>query len=96
MGEKLLQNKIVVVSVLALLVGAGAGYALGQRAGYGKGDAAGYARAEVDAKKVQEAAARKATDDAARVANPFQVSNPLEGVEANPFERAKKVLNPFQ
>ena len=43
----------------------------------------------------QELAGQKAAEDAADAANPFKASNPLEGVEANPFETAKKVLNPF-
>ena len=34
-------------------------------------------------------------EDAADAANPFKAANPLEGVESNPFEQAKKVLNPF-
>jgi len=47
-------------------------------------------------KKVQDEAAKKAADDAAKAANPFQAVNPLEGVEANPFEKAKSILNPFK
>ena len=46
-------------------------------------------------KKAQEIAGQKAAEDAAKAANPFGVANPLEGVETNPFEEAKKVLNPF-
>ena len=64
-------------------------------AGYLVGNSLGYKKAEADIKKLNEAAAQKATDDLAKAANPFQAVNPLEGIEANPFEKAKKVLNPF-
>lgn len=63
--------------------------------GYWAGDWRGYSRSQAEVKKAQEVAAQKATEDAAKAANPFKASNPLEGVEANPFEEAKKVLNPF-
>ena len=64
-------------------------------AGYLVGDSVGYKRAEADIKKLDEVAAQKAADDLAKAANPFQAVNPLEGVESNPFEKAKQVLNPF-
>ena len=63
--------------------------------GYWVGDWQGYSRSQADVKKAQEVAGQKAADDAAKAANPFKATNPLEGVEANPFEEAKKVLNPF-
>ncbi|HXK40866.1 MAG TPA: hypothetical protein VJ046_02075 [Candidatus Paceibacterota bacterium] len=63
--------------------------------GYWAGDWQGYSRSQADVKKAQEVAGQKAAEDAAKVANPFKATNPLEGVEANPFEEAKKVLNPF-
>ena len=63
--------------------------------GYWIGDGQGYSRSQADVKKAQEAAGQKAGEDAAKAANPFKASNPLEGVESNPFEEAKKVLNPF-
>jgi len=59
------------------------------------GDWQGYSRSQNDVKKAQEVAAQKAAEDAAKAANPFKATNPLEGVESNPFEEAKKVLNPF-
>ena len=59
------------------------------------GDWQGYSRSQNDVKKAQEVAAQKAAEDAAKAANPFKAANPLEGVESNPFEQAKKVLNPF-
>ena len=37
----------------------------------------------------------KSAAEIGKAANPFGAVNPLEGVEANPFEKAKKVLNPF-
>ena len=39
--------------------------------------------------------AQKAVEDVAKAENPFRADNPLAGVETNPFEKAKKVLNPF-
>ena len=45
---------------------------------------------------MQEEAAKQAAADAAKAANPFQIVNPLEGVETNPFEKTKKILNPFE
>ncbi|OGN02492.1 MAG: hypothetical protein A2655_02085 [Candidatus Yanofskybacteria bacterium RIFCSPHIGHO2_01_FULL_43_42] len=63
--------------------------------GYWVGDWQGYSRSQNDVKKAQEVAAQKAAEDAAKAANPFKATNPLEGVESNPFEEAKKVLNPF-
>lgn len=63
--------------------------------GYWVGDRMGYARSQTEVKKAQELAGQKAAEDAANAANPFKATNPLEGVDSNPFEQAKKVLNPF-
>ncbi|MBI2065101.1 MAG: hypothetical protein HYT62_03565 [Candidatus Yanofskybacteria bacterium] len=63
--------------------------------GYWAGDQMGYSRSQAEVKKTQELAGQKAAEDAATAANPFKAANPLEGVESNPFETAKKVLNPF-
>ena len=63
--------------------------------GYWTGDWQGYSRSQAEVKKAQEVAGQKAGEDAAKAANPFKAANPLEGVESNPFEQAKKVLNPF-
>lgn len=90
------KNTWIAMLVAALVVGGFGGYLMGQRAGYQKGDAEGYKRAETDIKKAEELAAKKAGEEAAKAANPFQTANPLQGVESNPFEKAKKVLNPFQ
>lgn len=86
----------VPIAIVALVVGIGVGYSAGKQSGYKAGDDAGYKRAEADVKKLREEAGQKATDEAAKAANPFQAVNPLQGVEANPFEKAKKVLNPFE
>ncbi len=43
-----------------------------------------------------EAAAQKAAEDTAKSETPFKSASPLSGVEANPFEKTKKVLNPFE
>ena len=55
----------------------------------------GYEAAIADIKAQQEEAGDKAAKAATDEANPFKVENPLQGVEANPFEKAKKTLNPF-
>ena len=47
--------------------------------------------AQASGSRKATAATKAATDEA----NPFKVENPLEGIEANPFEKAKKTLNPF-
>lgn len=86
------QSKLIIVAIIALLIGGLAGYWLGGSNGYERG----YTKAETDIKAIEQASAQKATDEAAKAANPFQAVNPLEGVEANPFEKAKKVLNPFE
>lgn len=85
-------SKLVAVAIIALIVGVGAGYWYGGSSGYARG----YQQAETDIQAIGQASAQKATNEAAKAANPFQAVNPLEGVEANPFEKAKKVLNPFQ
>jgi len=86
----LLNTKIILV-VVAILV-AGLAFWFGRSDGY----TAGYAQAQADATALQEESVRKAVADAAKSTNPFQAVNPLEGVEANPFEKVKKVLNPFE
>lgn len=85
MGENNKLWKLVLVALVAGLVG-----------GYWFGDNRGYGRAQADVKKLQEEAASKAAAEAAKAANPFQAVNPLSGVEANPFEKAKNLLNPFK
>lgn len=71
---------IVVVVVVSFLVG----------------NSRGYNKAQTDVKKAQDEAAQNASADAAKAANPFQAVNPVAGVEANPFAKAKDVLNPFK
>ena len=68
------------------------GFWAGGKLGFNKG----YQSAQADTKRVQEEAAKKATEEAVKASNPFQAVNPLSGVEANPFEKAKKILNPFK
>ncbi len=90
-------NKNIIIAVLvvgiigALFVSLSLGYAWGKSKGY----KVGYDAAIVDAKATQEALAKKAAEEAAAAANPFKVANPLEGVEANPFQETAKKLNPF-
>lgn len=80
-----------VVGAVLLVVGLGLGYWLGSFQAYDRG----YEKAIADAQGTQEAVAAKAGEQAAKAANPFQTTNPLEGVTANPFDEAKKKLNPF-
>lgn len=88
-----LNNKIVyIIGVLVLIILIGLAFWFGRSFGYD----AGYAQAQTDATALQEEAARKSAEDTAKSINPFQAVNPLEGVEANPFEKVKKVLNPFE
>ena len=44
----------------------------------------------------EDATARRAAGDVAESENPFRAENPLSNVEADPFEKTKKVLNPFE
>lgn len=79
---------VKVVIILAVIIVLGFWYA-GAR--YNQG----YEAAIADIKAQQEEAGDKAAKAATDEANPFKVANPLQGVEANPFEKAKKTLNPF-
>ena len=82
------KTPILVSSILALLIGLGVGYWYG--------DTKGYNSALSNIKATQELAAKKASEEAAESVNPFKTVNPLEGVgSADPFAKAKKVLNPF-
>ncbi len=86
MNNSKLSGIVVVFAVTAIIAGT---------AGYFVGKGAGYTKAQTDIKAQQDELARKAGDEAAKAANPFQATNPLEGVTANPFEKAKSALNPF-
>ena len=44
----------------------------------------------------QNTAVSKAVTGVAKSENPFQAENPLSNVEADPFEKTKKILNPFE
>ncbi|MEK7163331.1 MAG: hypothetical protein AAB775_01300 [Patescibacteria group bacterium] len=79
-------TKVAVAVILAVLVAFGVWY-LGKNQGY--------ETAIADIKAQQEEAGNQAVKAATDEANPFKVANPLEGVEANPFEKARKNLNPF-
>lgn len=85
-----LNNKTAVIVIALVLIGLA--FWLGRYAGYD----IGYEQAQTDVQALQGEAAQKAAEDAAKSANPFQAVNPMEGVEANPFEKVKKVLNPFE
>ncbi len=43
-----------------------------------------------------DSAAKQAAEETAKSENPFKSASPLSAVEANPFEKTKKVLNPFE
>ena len=79
------KNKWVTI-VVAIVIALGSWYL---------GRSQGYKSAAADIKAQQEEAGNKAAKAATDEANPFKVENPLQGVEANPFEKAKKTLNPF-
>ena len=83
-SSELLTNKRALFAV-AVLVVLGAVWFL-----YGS-----YGRA-VAPPLTEDAAAHKAASDAAKSSSLFKASNPLSGVEANPFEKTKKILNPFE
>ena len=42
-----------------------------------------------------QVSAQEAAKDAVKSVNPFQATNPLSKVKADPFEKTRKVLNPF-
>jgi len=92
--KKILLTGAIIV-VLAIIAG-GASYWYGDKVGYKRGDSDGYKRAEADIKKIQEETAKKSAEALTKAANPFSGANPLEGIDANPFEKTKKILNPFQ
>ncbi len=79
-----------------IVLAVGVSLVFGLVLGYWSGNRLGYERAKVDIQAARDAVAKKAVDEAAKTANPFKQVNPLEGVNANPFESAKKALNPFQ
>lgn len=85
-------TKQPVIFIIVGVVLIGVAFWFGNYTGYDSG----YEQAQADVKALQDEAANKAATDAAKSANPFQAVNPLEGVEANPFEKVKKVLNPFE
>ena len=80
-------KKFIMLVIIVTIVGLGGGYLLGQKIGY--------ANAIADAKALKEEVVKKAAEDVAKATNPFQTTNPLEGVTANPFQDAAKKLNPF-
>jgi len=69
---------------------------VGSLAGYWYGSNRGYSEAEDDIQKLQQEATEAAVEEAARVANPFRTKNPLEGIDTDPFQKTKEVLNPFK
>ena len=83
-----------VVTILVIIIVAGLGFWYSEKK-YNEGLKDGEAKAIAEIKAQQEEAANQAVDNAVSEANPFQVKNPLEGVDANPFKKAKDTLNPF-
>ena len=86
-----MNKKFLTIAIIFLIVGFSVGYWYGGSTSYDKG----FNSAIAEIKAQQEESAKKATEEAAKSANPFQVENPLEGVKTNPFDKAKKILNPF-
>lgn len=86
-----MNKNISLVGIVLLVVGLALGYWYGSQSAY----QGGYDKAVADTEAAQQDAAQKAADEAAQAANPFKTTNPLEGVQANPFEDAAKNLNPF-
>lgn len=48
------------------------------------------------APSTEKTAAEQVAEEVAKAENPFKADNPLSTVETNPFEKVKKVLNPFE
>jgi hypothetical protein len=95
------QKTLVVGAIVAVFaIGGTVGYFYGIQQGSTEDTTAsydaGYTQAEADIASLQAETGKKATEQAAKEANPFGSENPLENVEANPFEKVKKVLNPFE
>lgn len=86
----LMKRRGVFVIMFLIIVGGAIWFA------YTSGYDVGYGKAEADAASVRDEAARRAAEEAAKSANPFQAVNPLSGIEANPFEKTRKILNPFE
>lgn len=88
---------ILVAGIVAVIIFAfGIGYYVGRDTGYATGVIAGRDKALAEFKSSQEALAQQAAQDAAKASNPFQTNtNPLQGV-ADPLQKTKQVLNPFQ
>lgn len=83
------------VAAVALIVGIGAGYYLGDSRGYGRGMEAGVLQGIADEKQADAARKDAAEREAAKAVNPFsQGANPLGNASANPFEDVK--VNPFE
>ena len=91
-SDSILSGKPMLIGVVIALFVGGAAYMIGTTQGY----KTGYAQAQTDVKSLQEKTATRAAEETAKSANPFQASNPLQGVETNPFDKVKKVLNPFE
>ena len=74
------ETVILIVALIAILGALWLGYSLYQERG----------------PSVEESVAQQAAEDVAQAENPFRGDNPLVDVETNPFDKAKKVLNPFE
>ncbi len=87
-----MSRKMTILWAVIVAIALAGAYWFGAHQGYGRG----YRQAQVDVKTLQDEAAQKAANEAAKNANPFQAANPLRGVNTNPFEKAKNILNPFK
>ena len=89
---ELIKTRNGLIGLLALVIIAGAIYWLGQRSGSVKG----YMQAQTEVINVKESNVSRVVEQKAKSENPFQTVNPLSKVEANPFEKTKKIMNPFE
>ncbi|PCI20315.1 hypothetical protein COB64_02200 [Candidatus Wolfebacteria bacterium] len=82
-----LQKNALWSAIVLFVVGIIVGYVVG----FNKGEKSAIA----DIQAQQQAVTDQAVEEAAQDINPFEIENPLEGIEANPFDEAKDILNPF-
>ena len=82
----------VVLSISAVVVA----YTIGSMQESQSAYTTGYQKGHNDTRAPQINIQQQAVTETVKTVNPFAVKNPLAGVEINPFEKVKKVLNPFE
>jgi len=88
-------KNIILIGLVALAIGLGAGYYYGNTVGVKSGVEVGKASLLAEQKKVADEATKVAQDKILEQVNPFSDTkvNPFEGGYTNPFEGA--TANPF-